>query len=36
MSEGMNEEGNGKKEQEQGDNENEGRNSRIPLKGRFA
>ncbi len=36
MSEGMNEEGNGKKKQEQGDNENEGRNSRIPLKGRFA
>ncbi len=35
MNEGMNEEGNGEKEEEWGDNENERKNSPIPSKGRF-
>ncbi len=35
MNEGMNEEGNGEKEEERGDNENKRRNSHIPSKGRF-
>jgi len=36
MSESINEEGNGEKEEEQSDNENKRRNSHIPSKGRFA
>ncbi len=35
MSEGTNEEGHGKEEEEWGDNENKKRNSYIPSKGRF-
>ncbi len=36
MNEGWNEEGNGKEKQEQGDNENRGRNFHILSKGKFA
>jgi hypothetical protein len=35
MNEGTNEEGNGEEEEERGDNENRGRSSHIPSKGRF-